>query len=627
MHRLRGPVVAVGVSGAAATAVAALYARSFGQHLHLLGADAFSYAWQIRALRVGLIGATDPRPGTLALGASLQGLGVLPESLTPLLMAIALSVVIGLGVASILRGALDLPAWTLFPIAVAAATFGGTSRLTGYLANMVSIACFVAGVAVAFPPPRRRWVFSLAAATAAFLAAGLAHPAILPAWLVIVAGWVVLTVTVRWIDRRREPPGDPRPIDRRPLMALTALVVGGLASLWVVVVGMRRAVADLGDLELVTTYFGRKLVIIAEWIAPVLPLTVFGFVVALVWGWRGGDRTGQWLLVAWVGACLAGVGLMLVSPSFPGHRALMLAVPLGALSGVGAVWVVRSAARLFGPKGPILWLAGAVLCVLLASLTGVLGLQGFTAAAARPWRDRAVPARQVAAFARSSPSDVPLVMVFEPKVTLGALLWKVRLNITRSFLDGRRASHLTMYVGDPRRLLDGQPTTFPSPSGGFARALNGISERTWPDVSAAIDDGATIVVPRGYVSARTWRFLLANGARLTGDGLAVIAERPVIPSPLPRYAWISPIEGWWAVVVAVVALGLIGGGYALLFARDTLTDRVAVAPAAGVVVLVLVGTPVAISGADPGGGVSRAIAVALGIVGWVAAARGRREER
>jgi hypothetical protein len=615
----------LGISGAAAVAVTGLYARSFQGPIHLLPSDPFSYAWQFRAAREGLLGSVDPRPGTAVLGAMLEGFGVVPDSLAPTLLAFALLAVIGLTLAAITRRALGLPTWAWFPIAVAAATFGGTAKLTGYVANLVALACFSAGVAAVLALRARPWRGFLAAA-ASFLAAGLAHPGILPAWFAILGGWLALAVLSRLIPWGPRREGTPQPFDRRPVFAFLALVVGALGTLAIVLGGLGRSTSELGNLSTARPYFAQRLADTWEWILPTVGLSVVGLALAVLRGRRSGDRGSQHLLIGWMGVCFGGVALMLAFPGFPGHRTLMLAIPLGAAAGLAAVEIVLWAARSREHK-PMLAIVGGALVValILVMTTGVLGLLGFGGGASAPWRDRALPARQVAAYARAHPVDVPLVMVFEPKDAEGARHWKVRLNIARSFLDGRRAAQVFIYVGDPIRLLSGRPSVYPGTADPLEGSLNRISARTWPDVKDAIDRDAEVLVPRGYVRPRSWKYVLANGAERSGDDLAVVGGTPVLPATIPTYASTPMVSGWMAAVIAVILFGLLGSGVGMLLSShraDSPSDAVVTAPAYGVVVMVLVGTGVALAGGGPGGPASLAATVGVGVGCWLVLAPG-----
>jgi hypothetical protein len=614
------------ISGAAVVAVTGLYARSFQGPIHLLPSDPFSYAWQFRATREGLLGSVDPRPGTAVLGAMLEGFGVVPDELAPTLLAFALLAVIGLTLAAITRRALGLPAWAWFPIAVAAATFGGTAKLTGYVANLVALACFSTGVAAVLSSRARPWR-GLLAATASFLAAGLAHPGILPAWFAIVGGWLGLAVLWRLLAWGRRRGETPQPFDRRPVLAFLALVVGALGTLAIVLGGLGRSTSELGNLSTARPYFAQRLADTWEWILPTIGLSVIGLVLAVVRGRRSGDRSSQTVLIGWIGVCLGGVALMSVFPGFPGHRTLMLAIPLGAAAGLVAVELVLVAARSAERKWMLPIVGGALLVALvMVAATGVLGLLGFGGGASAPWRERAIPARRVAAYAAAHPADVPLVMVFEPKAAEGARHWRVRLNIARSFLDGRRASQLFIYVGDPTRLLSGQPSVYPGTTDPLEEALNRISARTWADVEGALDDDAEVLIPRGYVRPRSWKDLLADGADLSGDDLAVVGgSTPVLPTTIPSYASVSMVSGWMAAVVSVILFGLIGSAVGMLVSsddEDATSDAVVMAPGYGVVVMVLVGTAVALAGGGPGGPASLAVTVGVGVGCWLVLAPG-----
>lgn len=619
--RLRVSLGELGTIAAAAVTVTGLYAWSFRGPIHLLPSDPFSYAWQFRAIREGLLGSVDPRPGTAVVGAMLEGFGVLPDTLAPTLLGIALLAVIGLSVAAITRRALGLPTWACFPIAVGAATFGGTAKLTGYVANLVALACFSAGLTAVLASRSRPWR-GLLAATAAFLAACLAHPALIPAWVAIVGGWFSLAVLWWLIVRWTGGAETSRPFDRRPLFASIALALGAIGALAIVLGALDRSLSELGNLSTARPFFGERLADTWDWIKPTVGLSVLGLVLAVWRGRRSGERTGQLLLIGWIGVTLGGVVLMAVSPGFPGHRTLMLAIPLGAAAGLVAVEIVLRATRHTGRRSipAIVEVAAAVtIGLVLVTASGFLGVLGFGAGASSPWRERAIPSRQVAAYARAHPPDVPLIMVFEPQLAEGARHWKVRMNVARSFLDGRRAAGLFIYVGDPKRLLARQPSVYPGTADPLEQALNRISARTWPDVMDAIDRDADIVIPRRYVRPRSWKFLLANGAERSGPDLAVIGGTPMVPITVPSFASIPMADGWMAAVISVFLLGLIGGVGILVSGNGggSPGDAVIRAPAFGVVVMVLVGTGIALAGGDPGAPAPLAAIVIVGVGSWL----------
>jgi hypothetical protein len=220
-------------------------------------------------------------------------------------------------------------------------------------------------------------------------------------------------------------------------------------------------------------------------------------------------------------------------------------------------------------------------------------------------------------------------MVFEPRHVPGALLWKVRLNIARSFLDARHAMQLVMYVGDPQRLLQGVPTTFPADADELERVVDEISTRTWPDVSAALREGAVTVVARQYVRTRSWGPLVSDGAELVDDDVAVIGSSAVETISEPMHASMSPLGGWISASITVVVLGLAGAGLAGLGigvskgvgkGATVAGDVAALAPAFGTVLVVLVGTILAVVGVDPGGAAGLGALIAIAIVGAAASA-------
>ncbi len=387
---------------------------------------------------------------------------------------------------------------------------------------------------------------------------------------------------------------------------------------------MNRSLAELGDLELVQGFFVERLAETWSWVAPTVPAAVGGAVVAALRGRTRGDRGTQHLLIAWTAVCLAGVAVMLVAADFPGHRTLMLAVPIGAAAGVAAAAVGTAVGRTVRAGGRTARNVRLLVGVAASLLVAYLGLAGFRSMAAIPWIDRALPARTVAAVVSQLPPDVPVVMVFEPRHVPGALLWKVRLNIARSFLDARRATQLVMYVGDPQRLVQGPPTTVPPDPDELARVVDGISARTWPGVSAALRDGAVTVVARQYVRARSWAPLIAGGAELVGDDVAVVGSVPDETIHPPAHASISPLGAWVAASITVAGLGVAGIGLTRLAVAEGPTvmgDAVSLGPAFGTVLVVLVGTILALAGIDPGGAIGLltlvAVAAAPLVLAWL----------
>ncbi|HEX7246891.1 MAG TPA: hypothetical protein VF351_02190 [Actinomycetota bacterium] len=615
--------VDVVVCASACLAIVALYIVAFGSAVHLIGADQFGYAWQFRAVRGGFLDSIDARPGTMAMGAALQGIGVVPGSLAPPLVAVALCAALGLVVAALVRSALALPAWMVLPIAIGTATFGGTSRLTGYVANMTALVCFSAGVAVIV---RRRSPTrsSVAVGAGAFLAAGLAHPGILPAWFAIVVAWLGLSCAWWVAGRARRSAGaGAMPFDVRPAVTLAALTLGAVGSIGLVLGVLHRSLDELGDLTLVQGFFVERLGETWRWVAPTVPFAVAGIVAAALRGLFRGDRETQRMLIAWTAVCLGGVAVMVVASDFPGHRTLMLAVPIGAATGLSAAAMGTLAGRYVkGDRRTVLG-TRVVVAVGASLVIGFLGLTGFRSMAATPWSDRASPARKVAAVAAQLPADVPVVMVFEPRHVAGALLWKVRLNIARSFLDARRATQLVMYVGDPQRLLQGSPTTSPPDADELQRVVGSISSRTWQDVSAAQLEGAVTVVARQYVRTRSWGPLLTEGADLVDGDIAVLGSGAVETISEPVHASMSRLGGWVSASITVVVLGIAGVGLAGLgvgAGSSVLSDVATLAPAFGTVVVVLLGTTAALVGVDPGGAVGLGALIVIAFVGARAAA-------
>ena len=587
---------------------------SSGRLLQISGSDSFGYAWQIRAMGISALRDVGGRPGVAGLGGMLQGLHVLPDLVAPPVLGLAASIAVGLATATIVRISLRLALWQSGLIAAAVATWTGTARMgAGYLANLISLTAFVAAIALTLlPAKRRRPPF---AAFACLLATGLLHPVFLIMYLGICAAWAVLSlVRARWSSKTEPEPGS----DNARFWLLGAAVVATAVDAFILLVAVHLPITGILDLQV--QQLGERLAqVLAHVFTPLAILTIaVGAFVVWRHGRGGPARPVVLLGLGWLALCTVGVALGAVRPSFPGFRVLMIALPLPVLSGLGIAGAITLASR---PSRALMKVVASVLTVVIA-LGALYWMVRPTLRmyAAPPVTDTS---QEVQAYVGSLSPRVPVVVVMQPNGIPGILLWKAKLNHLRAFVQRNQITNIVLYMGRPQEALAGRQTLISDPSNPVSATFDRVSNRLWGEFGAQVADPASIViVPKGFVTANEWASLASYVAPGTSRNLAVLRgpQPPLLEAP--PTPGISALKGWAYCIVCVLALGLVGGGYAAGCIRSRAggpIDAAALAPAMGIVVLTLTGLTVAAMGFDPHGPAGIASAGALAAVGYAGA--------
>lgn len=587
----RSPIAAVALAVGAIVAIAWYIASFRDVGVGNLGWDAAGSVVQMRAASLGVLDLAGTRPGMGVAGAVVAGAGIAPVGAVPIVLSIAAAASLGLAASVGLRRAWDVPWWGPAVAVLLVATWGGTARLAaGYLANLLSLVLFTLGTAIAIGPAPRWW-----AVGAAFGAALLAHPGLLPAYGAIVLGWVLLEIVpTRFRDGR----------ERRSLPAAAAFAVAAAAAVGIVVGVLGVGFDDLQDLAVARERFDERAAELLTWVDPVLTLAMV--------------VVGGLVAIAWLAVSIGGLGLLALVPQIPGHRTLLLGVPAPALGAVAIVGGARWIAGRAGARSR----ARSVAAIVAAGLVGVaiasVALRPFQARASRTVPSLGPGADVVAGYLTAVDPARPVVVLMDPEDERALLTWKARLNAVRALAPDAVFLDVALYVGDERELLEGRPTVR------LGDALfRAISARTWPSVEALLERGPTLLVVRPWVGPEAWARIAAASA-LAGPDLAVLRGptptgevRPVAPVRLPLP------EAAGRIALVLVVLGSIGGGWARVAARAPVApaEAAGLAPAAGLAVVVLAGLVAAIVGGDPGGVPSLAGIAAVGVAGWVVARR------
>jgi hypothetical protein len=599
---------ALGLASLAAGAVATvtLYVTAFlPGAVHNLGWDAAGYVVQMRAASSGLLDLPGTRPGVGVTGAFVSGLGLTPVGVAPIVLAIAVAVCLGAASAAALRLVTGSPAWGLGAVALVVAAWGGTARMTsGYLATLLSLAVFVAATTLAFVPGAG-WL-AIATVSAAAL---LAHPGLLPAFAAILVGWWL--VTLRADDHR---PGATRPIAVVGAFSLVSVIavaiVGGLLGV---------GIEDLQDLAIVRERFDERAADILSWIDPALTLAMIAAGVVLLLARRDGrpPTSAVWLGIVWLAVSAGGLLVLALFPPIPGHRTLLLGVPAPMLGGLAVVTVAGSL-RERGSERFRTVSVGAV-SLALAAAVGIVSLRPLEERARRPADGIGTAPHVIAGYLSTVDAEGPVVIVMDPPERLDLLAWKARQNAVRSLAPDPVFLRIVTYVGDERRLLMGLPTRRGEPT------FDAVVDRTWPAVREVIGQGPIVVVPREWVAPETWD-RVAGSAGSVSDEVAVL-RGPAPPGAIPTVEApeLPAAAAGLRISLLVLVLGAAGGGWSwvVLRRRADLAATVGLAPALGLVVVVLAGTGVALAGLDPGGPVGIAAVAVAGTVGWILTRRPR----
>jgi hypothetical protein len=609
------PALASAILGAAL--VITLYVAAFPpDRVRNLGSDANGYIVQIRAASVGVLDLQASRPGVGVVGAAVAGTGLAHVGAMPVVLSVALTVCLGLAAAVALRLGFASPAWSIGVAILLVGTWGGTARLaSGYLANLESLTLFLLAVVLAAAPGEPRRVPVL---IAVFSASLLAHPSLIPVYAVILLGWWI--VSIRPVASRPGGGAMPAVVAIVTLALASGLTVGILAG----AIGLR--LSDLQDFSLIGERFDERVQESLDWVglAPTMVMIVAGTVVIAV---RGSRRS--WSVVAlglvWLLVSAAGLVIVALIPSLPGHRTVLMGIPAPVLGAIAVVGGGQEILRRIGgvgavrPTARIVVVATAVAITLGISLVSLRPLE----AEALARSDR--PAGQggsaaVASYLWAIDDRRPVVMVMDPRGPAGIRFWKVRQNTVRSLAPDDVFLDVVTYLGDERLLLRGVPTRR---TGVGARLFNLASERTWPDVRDRLREDPIVLVIRPWVRVSTWERVAPSAAPLVA-----VVRGPLLEGDLPIVTATELSRGAaaWRIGLLVLAFGIAGGGWTVLAlrGRGSVVDTVCLAPAFGLTVVVLVGLAVALSGSDPGGAAGLATLAAVTAVGWGAAWRAGR---
>ena len=600
-----GLVTGAAVVGGALLSVLA-YLRAFGEAVFPLGPDVFGYIWQTRVVGHAPLSAIEARPGVPVLGSVLAGSGITSDQAAPFVVAPVLIVALGFAVAVSVRLAFRLPGWTVGIIGFGVALWGGSLNLSqGHVANLLSVVCIVPAVLLV-SLPSGSWSVQMIGAIAAIMASGLAHPGTLPFYAATSFVWVVLSVP-GIVRARREG----KRWWQEPSCTFTiALVVAGTIVALSIFGLFSVGVDEFTNIDDRVSSFGLRLRQVVRsvglWVTPVTALAAIG--VVAVWRLRRPSsgpliRFGLALSIV----SIAGALVAVVDPMVPGHRALGMILPLPTLAALGVVGIAlaviawrsgttsgRTSVRIVR----VLVAIGAAIALIVFVVSPGLQRLGKRADA----KPRGGPAQAIASYVAAVEPEGPVVVFVDPARKLDALSWRGRQNQIRALAPASSIDEIFLLVG--RLGADGLPERGTAPGRGGRRAFEYAVERSWSAGGAALRDDPIIVVPQAYVRAEMWNQVASDPSRVVLPGLAVLRGPLESPAELVPMARLRVGAAVGRIIVALLALALLGAGYGVSIARNrrgNWLDGMALAPSVGSILVVLAGVAVAAVGGDPGG--------------------------
>jgi hypothetical protein len=561
-----------------------------------MGWDTSEYVWRTalaRSIGVADLDGALPRPaqgqsgrpGFVVVAAALASTeGVSPFRIAAVLPAVAAAAV-GLAAGAFMSATLRRPWWESVVVALVVGTSASVVRLAGpetYQDNLLGAAVFMAAAIPVVGAVDHR--AGLVPAITLLASGGVIH------WMFFlymagVLGVVGMAYLPASVDSWRR--GEQSLLDT-PAARMAEVIVGAGAIAAGLLYGVLSAAtrSSFLSVEEFMKKFRRDLPKYQFTIT--LPVAAFG-AAWLAWGAAMKERVARRprlvlaLLLAWCGIGLAGsVALVAFQLQVPAHRFVAFAMALPVLAAVGLVALGRLAWRWAPPLG---------IAVVSAGLLGGSLLSHEQWSRTRAWMD---PAKIDNAAAAAGYLDFAEVDDDRPIVVIVGRADRSYIGLmgqmVRAAMPAERIDDVYVYYGDPELYLQRRPTDVPRMPGtpDLSQVYFGYLQHTYDQNPVAVV--LSEFGPEGFEEwART------HPESLVAEGVAVV-RGPIAPAPASLSAS-SPVTPYGTArlallgVGALVLLGSVGLGWSVVLLGRTLrpAELVAVAPAVGIAMLVVVG--------------------------------------
>ena len=323
-------------------------------------------------------------------------------------------------------------------------------------------------------------------------------------------------------------------------------------------------------------------------------------------------RRAGWLLGAWALLPAGAALLYAAGRAVPVQRTLSFALAIPLLGALGAIAAVR---WLRARAGNVAATVAAVLVV--AALLASVSFGWDVWRSRRPWSEGERLAEMHTLSRYLADASAPAVIVVDSAATdvrstaeFGTISVLRRV---RAELPPAQALRTTVYLGDPDRLAERQPTLRADVPG-----FDDISRETWFAVRPLLDRDPVVVILRSHfaefadaVHEHDWS---SNGWMAVVHGPPAPAGRP---ASVTRPA-AAALGAWWASSLAVITLA--GAGWAGRFGAGSLSLRMGLAPAVGLASLVVAGLVAERLGIRMGGPGGVIVVLVVTVLGAAAAA-------
>ncbi len=577
-----------------------------------LGSDTPHHVWRMRLVAAEgldalptfrdshLLNANGDRPGLPLFGAFIVAVGGPEAAGFAFVVPATLAAVIGLAAVAIGRRAVGDPtlATPLYALA-AGLSLPVVFAANGPLEQLMASAMLLGAVAVLLPAAGGDR--GAAAATVILLAGAWATH-----WVVTATVVAALATTALWLVV--VPGVDEAVGGARRRAALRILGILGIAASVAIVASLLAPAAPQPPLgvtaEGVASNLDRQL---PEYLRSALLLAA-ALGVAILAARRGRPRAALGPLLAWAAIPAAGVVLTAVVDDAPLHRLLSTALTIPVLAAAGAVGL---GSLIRGHGGILRAVVGAVVAL---TIVGALAFEAYAVWNARSPGTQEKVAAQLAALGEAiGDRGTPVILVVDDlpgKDATGEGFGTVpALRRFRAALPAASIGRSAVYLGDPERLLAGEPTLRPDVPG-----YDEVSLDAWRAVEPLLDRRPTVVLVSTYVDDLDQ--IAAEHPAWVAAPWLLVAQGEVSPVPGEPPALAPPARddllGWtaWALLVPF----LVGLGWSLVLGRGDLLGRIALAPALGLAGLVLSGLVAEALGVRVGAS-GTGLAVALGLTG------------
>lgn len=581
-----------------------------------VGYDTPKYLWRTNLVAAkGIASLAGSAPVPFQVNADRPGLPTLWSVLSSwlhvspvrvgLVFPVAMAVCIGLAAAAVAGAGLKLPRWAgpVFVLATGASINVARMAAAGYDDNLLVTGAVLAAAVLAVLAAEGR---PAAAGAVALLVTGFLIHWLFALLVAALLGAVALLLLRRSLRARASGTPLLQTGSGRLAVVLGSAGVLGAAALASLAAGQPRSPKLPGE------SFSLKLSRDVPRYG--FPALAPGMALGAAAGVRTSPsrpRTMEALIVLWAATAGVAVALLLLGAPVPAHRFMAFAMGMPLLFAVAVVALVaflRSRARVIG------LVAGLIAAVAMLGASTVVAFRGWDEA--KPWmlRTEVVQAATTGAYLERAGGDQPVVFVVNQR---GSPLSTTSLafHVIRSGLPADVIPRTFVYLGDPERLLRGEPTLdrrIPS----FDKA----SRTHFAAVRPLLAEGPIVMVLQAFHHG--YRAIVkAHPDWEIAPGVAVVqGPRPTGIRPAPGLP--APLTGGRMAALAaafVLALAAAGGGWAFVLVPASNRDRVALAPAIGIAAIVLPGVVAGRLGFGAGSGLVSGAVLVFAAAGWALA--------